>query len=93
MQRFWQLYRASSYQLIAMEPQKLPTDAFLRFPDGTELDEQRALGYLAPLDLSLSKPFSFRFLKERQRLLRGACDFTFTEPGQELSLEAFGPNA
>ena len=60
LQRFWQLYKASSYQLIK-DMEKLPTDAFLRFPDGTELDEARSLGYLAPLDSSFS-PLCSSFL-------------------------------
>eukprot|EP00435_Cladocopium_sp_Y103_P021190 s1263_g5.t1 len=49
LQRFWQLYRASSYQLIlpSSDPSQLPMDSFLRFSDGTVLDDFHALGYLA----------------------------------------------
>eukprot|EP00437_Effrenium_voratum_P021531 CAMPEP_0181408448 /NCGR_PEP_ID=MMETSP1110-20121109/6304_1 /TAXON_ID=174948 /ORGANISM="Symbiodinium sp., Strain CCMP421" /LENGTH=311 /DNA_ID=CAMNT_0023530915 /DNA_START=55 /DNA_END=990 /DNA_ORIENTATION=+ len=47
LQRFWQLYRSSKYLHIQSDqPQKLPTDVFLRFPESTRLDESRSLGYL-----------------------------------------------
>eukprot|EP00438_Fugacium_kawagutii_P019469 Skav230472 [mRNA] locus=scaffold186:648781:649608:- [translate_table: standard] len=49
LQRFWQLYKASSYQMIlpSSDPSRIPMDSFLRFSDGTILEEQHSLGYLA----------------------------------------------
>lgn len=47
LQRFWQLYRASNYKMIQASDEKVPLDSFLRFPEGTALDESRSLGYLA----------------------------------------------
>ena len=47
LQRFWQLYKASSFKMIRPSDEQLPMDSFLRFPDGAMLEEAHSIGYLA----------------------------------------------